>query len=205
MTLQAMDVDALVVRHSSEGVPFHMTEWTDLSVINAGDGTNSHPTQALLDLYTIREQLGRLDVRVAIVGDVLHSRVARSLTEALERVGADVVLVGPPDLMSKSGRITDNLDSVLPGLDVCYMLRVQRERGAVVGDDYARDYALTRARVEMLPMHALIMHPGPVNQGVEVESGVTDSYRSVIQRQVTNGVAVRMAVLYEILGEHDAD
>jgi aspartate carbamoyltransferase catalytic subunit len=210
LTLQAMGADAIVIRHSSSGSPYTLTKWVDASVINAGDGTHEHPTQALLDLFTIREHFPAFDgLRVAIVGDVLHSRVARSNTHGLARMGAQVTLVGPPTLIppeapSWGAEVSHELDSVLPKLDVCYMLRVQRERQRQqyfpTVREYSRLYGLTRERVESLPEGALIMHPGPMNRGVEIASDVADLPRSLITDQVTNGIAVRMALLYLMLG-----
>lgn len=210
LTLQAMGADAIVIRHSSSGSPLTLTKWVRGSVLNAGDGTHEHPTQALLDIYTMRERLGRLEgLRVAIVGDVLHSRVARSLSFALVKVGAEVTLVGPPTLIPPDApgwgaQVSYDIESVLPKLDVCYMLRVQRERQRQQYfpsvREYARLFGLTSGRVAMLPPEALIMHPGPMNRGVEIESDVADLPNSVIEEQVTNGIAIRMALLYLLLG-----
>ena len=210
LTLQAMGADAIVIRHASSGSPYTLSQWVEASVINAGDGTHEHPTQALLDLYTIREHFPAFDgLRVAIVGDVLHSRVARSGTHALSRMGAQVTLVGPPTLIPPEApawgaEISHELDPVLPKLDVCYMLRVQRERQRQqyfpTVREYARLYGLDRRRVDALPEGALIMHPGPMNRGVEIASEVADLPRSLISDQVTNGIAVRMALLYLMLG-----
>jgi aspartate carbamoyltransferase catalytic subunit len=209
LTLQAMGADAIVIRHSSSGSPHTLSRWVEASVINAGDGTHEHPTQALLDLFTIREHFPGLGgLRVAIVGDVLHSRVARSNTHALARMGAEVTLVGPPTLIPpEAGRwgvqVSHDLDDVLPKLDVCYMLRVQRERQRQQYfpsvREYSRLFGLDRRRVETLPEGALVMHPGPMNRGVEIASEVADLPRSVITDQVTNGIAVRMALLYLML------
>jgi len=210
LTLQAMGADAIVIRHSSSGSPNTLTRWVEASVINAGDGTHEHPTQALLDLYTIREHFPSFEgLRVAIVGDVLHSRVARSNTHALARMGAEVTLVGPPTLIPPEApawgaQISYELDAVLPKLDVCYMLRVQRERQRQqyfpTVREYSRLFGLGRDRVDALPEGALIMHPGPMNRGVEIASDVADLPRSLITDQVTNGIAVRMALLYLMLG-----
>jgi aspartate carbamoyltransferase catalytic subunit len=210
LTLQAMGADAIVIRHSSSGSPLTLTKWVRGSVLNAGDGTHEHPTQALLDIYTMRERLGRLEgLRVAIVGDVLHSRVARSLSRALVKVGAEVTLVGPPTLIPPDApgwgaQVSYDIESVLPKLDVCYMLRVQRERQRQQYfpsvREYARLFGLTSGRVALLPPEALIMHPGPMNRGVEIESDVADLPNSVIEEQVTNGIAIRMALLYLLLG-----
>jgi aspartate carbamoyltransferase catalytic subunit len=210
LTLQAMGADAIVIRHSSSGSPHQLTRWVRGHVLNAGDGTHEHPTQALLDLYTMRERLGRLDgLRVAIVGDVLHSRVARSLSFGLVKMGAEVTLVGPPTLIPPDApvwgvQVDYDLDAVIPKLDVCYVLRVQRERQRLEYfpsvREYARLFGLTRERAAMLADEALVMHPGPMNRGVEIDSDVADLPRSVIEDQVTNGIAIRMALLYLLLG-----
>jgi aspartate carbamoyltransferase catalytic subunit len=210
LTLQAMGADAVVIRHASSGSPLQLTKWVRGSVLNAGDGTHEHPTQALLDLYTIREKLGRLEgLRIAIVGDVLHSRVARSLSFGAVKMGADVTLVGPPTLIPPEApawgvQVSYDLDAVLPKLDVCYMLRVQRERQRLEYfpsvREYARLFGLSGRRVGLLPDEALIMHPGPMNRGVEIDSEVADLPRAVIEEQVTNGIAVRMSLLYLLLG-----
>jgi aspartate carbamoyltransferase catalytic subunit len=210
LTLQAMGADAIVIRHSSSGSPLQLTRWVDARVLNAGDGTHEHPTQALLDLYTMREKHQRLEgLRVAIVGDVLHSRVARSLSFGLVTMGAEVTLVGPPTLIPPDApawgvQVSFDLDELLPKLDVCYMLRVQRERQRLEYfpsvREYARLFGLTGARAATLPEHALIMHPGPMNRGVEIDSDVADQPGSVIEEQVTNGIAIRMALLYLLLG-----
>jgi aspartate carbamoyltransferase catalytic subunit len=210
LTLQAMGADAIVIRHSSSGAPHQLTTWVKGSVLNAGDGTHEHPTQALLDLYTMREKLGRLEgLRVAIVGDVLHSRVARSLSFGLVKMGADVTLIGPPTLIPPDApgwgvQVSYDIDGVLPKLDVCYMLRVQKERQRLEYfpsvREYSRLFGLTTRRVGSLPEGALIMHPGPMNRGVEIDSDVADLPQSVIEEQVTNGIAVRMSLLYLLLG-----
>jgi aspartate carbamoyltransferase catalytic subunit len=210
LTLQAMGADAIVIRHSSSGSPLSLTRWVRGSVLNAGDGTHEHPTQALLDLYTMREWLGAVEgLRVAIVGDVMHSRVARSLSFALVKVGADVTLVGPPTLIPPDApgwgaHVSYDIESVLPKLDVCYMLRVQKERQRQQFfpsvREYSRLFGLTSARVGMLRPEALIMHPGPMNRGVEIDSDVADLPNAVIEEQVTNGIAIRMALLYLLLG-----
>jgi aspartate carbamoyltransferase catalytic subunit len=209
LTLEAMGADAIVIRHSSSGAPHTLSRWVRASVINAGDGTHEHPTQALLDLYTIREHFPAFEgLRVAIVGDVLHSRVARSNALAMSRMGAEVTLVGPPTLIPPEAgawgvQVSHELDGVLPKLDVCYMLRVQRERQRQQYfpsvREYSRLYGLDRRRVDTLPEGALVMHPGPMNRGVEIASEVADLPRSVITDQVTNGIAVRMALLYLML------
>jgi aspartate carbamoyltransferase catalytic subunit len=210
LTLQAMGADAIVIRHSSSGAPATLSRWVTASVLNAGDGTHEHPTQALLDLFTIREHFPSFEgLRVAVVGDVRHSRVARSLTFAMTKMGGQVTLVGPatlipPEAPAWGAEVSHDLDGVLPKADVCYMLRVQRERQRQQFfpsvREYSRLFGLSRARVEALPENALIMHPGPMNRGVEIASDVADLPRAVITDQVTNGIAVRMSLLYLMLG-----
>ncbi len=209
-TIEAMGVDAIVIRHASAGAPHRLADWVSASVINAGDGMHEHPTQALLDLFTIRQHHQSFDgLRVAIVGDVLHSRVARSDVLALQTMGADVTVVGPPTLLppgveSWGVRVTTDLDPVLNDLDVCYLLRMQLERQkksyVPTLREYARLWGLDRRRAAILPERALIMHPGPMNRGVEIAADVAEFPRSVITDQVTNGIAVRQALLYLILG-----
>jgi aspartate carbamoyltransferase catalytic subunit len=210
LTLQAMGADAIVIRHSSSGSPLQLTKWVDGHVINAGDGTHEHPTQALLDLYTMREKLGRLEgLRAAIVGDVLHSRVARSLSFGLVKMGAEVTLIGPPTLIPPDAgawgvQVSYDIESVLPKLDVCYMLRVQRERQRLEYfpsvREYNRIFGLSSKRAAMLPEGSVIMHPGPMNRGVEIDSDVADLPQALIEEQVTNGIAIRMSLLYLLLG-----
>src|SRR5438132_3522692 len=204
LTLQAMGADAIVIRHSSSGAPYTLSRWVTASVLNAGDGTHEHPTQALLDLFTIREHFPSLEgLRVAIVGDVRHSRVARSLTFALAKMGALVTLVGPPTLIPPEApawgaEVSHELDPVLPKAEVCYMLRVQRERQRQQFfpsvREYSRLYGLSRDRVAALPEGSMILHPGPMNRGVEIACDVADLPQAVIEEQVTNGIAVRMSV-----------
>jgi aspartate carbamoyltransferase catalytic subunit len=210
LTIEAMGVDAIVVRHGSSGVPAQIARWVSASVVNAGDGWHEHPTQALLDCYTIREHLGSLDGRrIAIVGDIAHSRVARSDVWAFTKLGAEVTLVAPPTLLPPNlegwpVRAEHDLDRVLPDVDVVYLLRMQRERmtEALVPSlrEYTARWGLTRRRVDLLDEEAIVMHPGPMNRGVEIAADVADLPRSVVIDQVRNGVAVRMAVLYELLG-----
>jgi aspartate carbamoyltransferase catalytic subunit len=216
MTLQAMGADGVVIRHGASGAPHRlaMAGWIDAAVVNAGDGTHEHPTQALLDAYTMREHLagGSGDLagmRVTIVGDVLHSRVARSNVLLLDTLGARVTLVAPPTLLPVGVRtwpceVSYDLDAPLPDTDALMMLRVQRERmGAAYFPserEYARRYGLDARRAAMLPAEAIVMHPGPMNRGMEITAEVADGPRSVIVEQVTNGVSIRMAVLYLLLG-----
>ena len=210
-TIEAMGIDALVVRHGSAGVPWQVASWVDAAVINAGDGWHEHPTQALLDCYTIRQQhpaRSLAGLHVAIVGDVKHSRVARSDVLAFALLGARVTLVAPPTLLPPSlegwpVKVGHDLDNVLPDVDVVYLLRMQNERQteALLPSlrEYTAMYGLTRRRATLLPDDAIVMHPGPMNRGVEIAAEVADLPRSVITRQVANGVAVRMAVLFLML------
>ena len=210
LTIEAMGVDAIVVRHGSAGAPHRVASWVDASVINAGDGWHEHPTQALLDCYTIRQHLGSLaGKRIAIVGDIKHSRVARSDVIAFAAMGATVTLVAPPTLLPPSldgwpVQVSHHIDEVLDDIDVCYLLRMQRERmtEALLPSlrEYTARYGLTKRRFDRLDDRALVMHPGPMNRGVEIATEVADLPRSVIVDQVRNGVAVRMAVLYLLLG-----
>ena len=208
-TIDAMGMDAVVVRHWAAGVPWQVASWTGASVVNAGDGWHEHPTQALLDCYTIRQRRHTLEgLRIAIVGDVKHSRVARSDVLAFTALGAEVTLVAPPTLLppSTSGwpvSVSHDLDDVLAKADVVYLLRLQRERmnEALIPTlrEYTSTYGLTLRRAALLQDDALVMHPGPMNRGVEIAAEVVDLSRSVITQQVANGVAVRMAVLYLLL------
>ncbi len=215
LTLEAMGADAVVVRHGASGAPHRLAHsgWVRSSVVNAGDGTHEHPTQALLDAFTIWRHLGKdgNDLegrRVAIVGDVLHSRVARSNALLLQTLGAEVTLVAPPTLFPVGvegwGVETSyDLDAVIPKSDVVMMLRVQRERMNAsffpTAREYSRRYGLDGKRMRSLQDHTIVMHPGPMVRGMEITADVADSDRSVIVEQVTNGVAVRMAVLYLLL------
>ena len=208
--LQANYADIIVLRHSSAGAAQFLAERLDASIINAGDGAHEHPTQALLDTFTIREKKGRIaGLHVAIVGDILFSRVARSNIHALLKLGARVTLVGPSTLVPREFEqmgvtVTHDLDAVLPEVDVVNLLRIQHERQRKeyfpsLGE-YTSLFGLTKHRAEKLKPDALIMHPGPINRGVEIDSDIADSGRSVILDQVTNGLAVRMAVLYLCAG-----
>ena len=209
-TIAAMGVDAFVIRHKSSGVPWQVSQWTRASVINAGDGWHAHPTQALLDCYTIRTALNRdagFDgLRIAIVGDIKHSRVARSDITAFTMLGADVTLVAPRTLLPPTVEVpvTTELDEIIADLDVIYLLRMQRERmtEALVPSlrEYTTRFGLTPDRAKRLPEHALIMHPGPMNRGVEMAVDPSELPGAVITQQVTNGIAVRMAVLFDLLG-----
>jgi len=209
LTLQAMGADAVVCRHQSSGAPHRLANWVDGHVINAGDGTHEHPTQALLDAYTLRRHLGEIaGRRIVIVGDVLHSRVARSNVLLLATLGADVTLVAPPTLLpigvgSWPCAVDYDLDHALPGADAVMMLRVQRERmgGAFFPTEreYSRRYGLDVRRRNLLAPHGIVLHPGPMNRGMEIEPSVADGDGSVIVEQVGNGVTVRMAVLYLLL------
>jgi aspartate carbamoyltransferase catalytic subunit len=211
-TLQAMGADAVVIRHPASGAPHRLVNWVNGSVLNAGDGTHEHPTQALLDTYTMRSRMGRIEgLNVAIVGDVLHSRVARSNALLLHTLGAKVTLVGPPTLVppafaaiTPSVSVSYDLDAVLPAADVVMMLRVQKERMNAAffpsAREYSRRYGLDMARLGRMAEHAIVMHPGPMNRGVEIAAEVADSPRSTIVEQVENGVSVRMACLYLLLG-----
>ena len=210
LTLEAMGADGIVIRHSASGAPHRLAAWVRGSVLNAGDGTHEHPTQALLDAFTMRQRLGRLDgLHVGIVGDVLHSRVARSNVLLLATLGASVTLVAPPTLLPVGvdawpAEVSYDLDAVLPKCDVVMMLRVQRERMNAAFfptvREYSRRYGLDAERMAVLPEHAVVMHPGPMVRGMEIASEVADSLRSTIVDQVANGVSVRMAVLYLLLG-----
>ena len=210
LTLEAMGTDAVVIRHSWSGAPVNLARIIRGSVVNAGDGTHEHPTQALLDAFTMRRRLGRLEgLKVTIVGDILHSRVARSNVLLLRTLGAEVTLVAPPTLLPTGvdawpAEVSYDLDAVLPKSDVVMMLRVQRERmGAAYFPsvrEYSRRYGLDVDRAAQLQDHAIVMHPGPMVRGMEIASEVADGLRSTIQEQVANGVSVRMAVLYLLLG-----
>ena len=216
LTLEAMGADAVVIRHHSSGAPHRLATagWIGGSVVNAGDGTHEHPTQALLDAYTLRRHLrggtGDLDgIKVAIVGDILHSRVARSNALLLRTLGAEVTLVAPPTLMPYGVEgwecaSTYDLDSALRGMDAVMMLRVQAERMQAAffptALEYSRLYGLDSRRMSLLPEHAIVLHPGPMNRGMEISADVADSPRAVMVEQVANGVSVRMAVLYLLLG-----
>ena len=215
LTLQAMGADAVVIRHGSSGAPHQLArqQWMTGTVINAGDGTHEHPTQALLDAFTIRRHLGQdagdlQGLRVAIVGDVLHSRVARSNVLLLQKLGAKVVLIAPPTLLpvgvaSWGAEVSYSLDAEIESVDAIMMLRVQRER---MDDlyfpterEYSRNFGLNLERINRMKSDAIVMHPGPMNRGLEISADSADSSRSVIVEQVANGVSIHMAVLYLLL------
>lgn len=206
LNLQALQADMIVLRHSSPGAARFLSTRLDASIINAGDGAHEHPTQGLLDVFTIRERFQKIDgLNVAIVGDILFSRVARSNIHALVKLGANVTLVGPTTLVPKSleglgVRVSHDLDAELESADVINLLRIQHERQRKeyfpsLGE-YTTLFGLTKSRAERLKPECLVMHPGPINRGVEIDSDVADGPQSVILDQVTNGIAVRMAVLY---------
>ncbi|MBY4130498.1 aspartate carbamoyltransferase catalytic subunit [Rhodococcus fascians] len=227
MTLRAAGADALIVRHPASGAAHQIAQWTadqgaghnghsagstldsGPAVINAGDGTHEHPTQALLDALTVRQRLGTIaGRRIAIVGDILHSRVARSNAILLATLGAEVVLIAPPTLLpvgvsSWPVRVSYDIDAELPGLDAVLMLRVQAERmnGGFFPSarEYSITYGLSQRRLELLPAHAVVLHPGPMLRGMEIASSVADSPKTAVLQQVTNGVHVRMAVLFRLL------
>ena len=221
MTLQAMGADAVVIRHSASGAAQRLADnqWMSGSVINAGDGTHEHPSQALLDAFTIRKHLGKgasdlQGLHIAIVGDILHSRVARSNVLLLALLGAKITLVAPPTLLPIGidkwpCNVSYDLDSVLPHVDAVMMLRVQQERMTELffpnAREYSRYYGLNAERMKKLKPAALIMHPGPMNRGLEISAEVADSARSVITEQVSNGVSVRMAILYVLLAGSPLD
>lgn len=213
-TVSAMGVDAFVVRHKTSGVPWQISNWTDATVVNAGDGWHQHPTQALLDCYTIRTRLGRKDgfdgLHIAIVGDVKHSRVARSDVEAFAMLGARVTLVAPSTLLPPSlegwpVEVCHRLDDIIGEVDVLYLLRMQMERQeqSLVPTlrEYSERYGLDEVRAARLKPHCVVMHPGPMNRGVEMVVDPSTLPGSAITEQVANGVSVRMAVLFHLLGQ----
>lgn len=210
MNIQALQVDLIVIRHSCAGAPKFLAERLKCGVINAGDGAHAHPTQALLDLFTIREVKGGFEgLNVTILGDILHSRVARSNIQGLLKLGARITIGGPATLLSKEFeklgvRVCDNLKDAVADADVINLLRIQHERQRVAYfpsvKEYAAVFGLNRETIRYVKKDAIIMHPGPINRGVELESGIADGERSVILQQVTNGLAARMAVLYLVAG-----
>ncbi|SDP57700.1 aspartate carbamoyltransferase [Actinopolyspora xinjiangensis] len=217
LTLSAAGADCVILRHGASGAPHRLAEWLDhtgTKVVNAGDGTHEHPTQALLDAATLRERLGELaGRRIGIVGDLLHSRVARSNVHLLRTLGAEVVLIAPPTLVpegveSWGATVTHELDPQLPGLDAVMGLRVQAERmnGGFfpTAREYSIGYGLSAARTAKLPEHAVVLHPGPMLRGMEIAPQVADSPRAAVEQQVRNGVHVRMAVLYHLLAGEES-
>jgi len=209
-TIEVMGFDLMVMRHSMSGTPHYVARNTKMRVINAGDGTNEHPTQALLDMYTIREHKGTLEgLKVAIVGDILHSRVARSNIYGLSKFGCEVRVVGPstlmpPEVENLGVKAYYSLEEALSGVDVINVLRLQRERqqkGLFPSlDEYAKLYMITPEKIKKAKKDVLVLHPGPMNRGVEISSEVADGSKTVINEQVTNGVAVRMALLFLMMG-----
>ena len=210
LTLQAMGLDAIVVRHTSGGSAKRLSQWVDASVLNAGDGSNEHPTQALLDLYTIKQRFGRIDgLHIGIVGDVFHSRVARSNIKAMTKMGAHVTVIGPPTLLpvtvgSWGVDVSTDLDAMLPKLDIVYLLRIQKERQVEQFFPSLREYSmfwgLDNRRVGLMKPEALIMHPGPINRGVEIAGDLPEMERFIVADQVTNGIAVRASLMFLMLG-----
>jgi aspartate carbamoyltransferase catalytic subunit len=213
--IEAMKIDMIVIRHKSSGTPYYLTQFTDANVINAGDGAHEHPTQALLDMFTIRKKYGKLDgLRVVLIGDVKHSRVIRSNIWGLKALGASVALCGPSTLMPYEVDqfgcdMYTNLDEALDGADVVNIMRIQLERqqsGMFPSQrEYTNLFGITKERLKRLNKNYTIMHPGPMNRGVEIMSDVADGDHSVILDQVTNGQAVRMAVLYLLSGRREEE
>lgn len=210
LTVKAMGVDLMVVRHKSTGAAWRVAEWSGLPVINGGDGAHQHPTQALLDSLTLRQHFGTLEgLRIAIVGDIRHSRVARSDAWAFTALGAEVTMVAPPtllppDLTGWPVTATSNFDEVLTEVDAVYVLRVQAERGGASVfpsvAEYRERFGMTDARMARLKPDTIVLHPGPMIRGIEIDAGVADDPRCKVLEQVTNGVAVRMAALFQLLG-----
>lgn len=213
--LEAMKIDFVVIRHSMPGAPHFIAKRLEASVINAGDGTHEHPTQALLDLLSLKEKFGKIKgKKVLIVGDILHSRVARSNIWALKKMGVEVSVCGPPTLMpykmeDMGVKVFYDLNEAIPDKDVIYVLRIQRERqtGGLLPSlrEYIELYGITLERLEKAKKDVVIMHPGPINRGVELDPRVADGKHSIILEQVTNGVAVRMAILYLLSGGKSAE
>ncbi len=210
LTVQALGADFIIIRHSSAGVPHLLAKKLRASVINAGDGTNEHPTQALLDAFTIKEKKERLDgLNIAIVGDIAHSRVAKSNIYSLTKLGAKVRLIGPPTLIPRETEdmgvgVFNNMENGLKNVDVVMMLRIQMERQGKgffpSTEEYSKNWGLTLDRLSLAKDDVIVMHPGPINRGIEISSEIADGPRSVILEQVTNGLAVRMAVMYLLAG-----
>lgn len=210
LTVQALGADFIIIRHASSGVPHLLAKNLNASVINAGDGTNEHPTQALLDAFTIQEKKGKIaGLKVAIVGDIMHSRVAKSNIYCLTALGARVRLIGPPTLIPENLKamgvsIFHNMEDGLRDVDVLIMLRIQMERQGKgffpSTEEYSKNWGLTPERLSLATEDVIVMHPGPMNRGIEIVSEIADGPRSVILEQVTNGIAVRMSVMYLLSG-----
>jgi len=210
LTVQALGADFIIIRHASSGVPHLLAKNLNASVINAGDGTNEHPTQALLDAFTIQEKKGKIaGLEIAIVGDIMHSRVAKSNIYCLTALGAHVRLIGPPTLIPENLKamgvsLFHNMEDGLKGVDVLIMLRIQMERQGKgffpSTDEYSKNWGLTPERLSLAKEDVIVMHPGPMNRGIEIVSEIADGPRSVILEQVTNGIAVRMSVMYLLSG-----
>lgn len=210
LTVQALGADFIIIRHSSSGVPHLLAKNLKASVINAGDGTNEHPTQALLDAFTIKEKKGRIEgLAIAIIGDIIHSRVAKSNIYCLTKLGAKVRLIGPPTLIPQELKemgisIFHDMEGGIREADVLMMLRIQMERQGKgffpSTDEYSKNWGLTPERLSLAKEDVIVMHPGPMNRGIEISSEIADGPKSVILDQVTNGIAVRMAVLYLLAG-----
>jgi aspartate carbamoyltransferase catalytic subunit len=210
LTVQALGADFIIIRHSSAGVPHLLARKLRASVINAGDGTNEHPTQALLDAFTIREKKNKIqDLNIAIVGDIIHSRVAKSNIYSLTKLGAKIRLIGPPTLIPKEMeeigvRVFHSIEEGLKDVDVVMMLRIQMERQGKgffpSTEEYFKNWGLTPERLALTKDTVIVMHPGPMNRGIEISSEIADGPKSVILEQVTNGLAVRMAVMYLLAG-----
>jgi aspartate carbamoyltransferase catalytic subunit len=213
--IEAMKIDAVVMRHPSAGSAKHLTEFIDAKVVNAGDGTHEHPTQAILDMMSIQEKFGKIkDLNIAIVGDISHSRVARSNIYGLVSMGANVTVCGPPNLIPENicdlgAKVSYDIDEVVEWADAINILRIQRERmgiGLIPSNrEYRRLFGITSERVHRIKKELVIMHPGPMNRGVEIDSQVADSDQAIILDQVLNGVASRMSILYLLLGVKDKD
>jgi aspartate carbamoyltransferase catalytic subunit len=210
LTVQALGADFIIIRHASSGVPHLLAKNLRASVINAGDGANEHPTQALLDAFTIKEKKSKIEgLEIAIVGDIIHSRVAKSNIYCLTKLGARVRLIGPPTLIPLEIKemgvdVLHNMEDGLKGVDVLMMLRIQMERQGKgffpSTEEYSKNWCLTLERLSLAKDDAIVMHPGPMNRGIEIVSEIADGPRSVILEQVTNGIAVRMAVMYLLAG-----
>ncbi|HKJ67974.1 MAG TPA: aspartate carbamoyltransferase catalytic subunit [bacterium] len=211
--IEAMKMDLVIIRHNTPGSAYQLSRYVDAVVINAGDGTHEHPTQALLDIMSIKEKFGHIDgLKIAIVGDIAHSRVALSNIFGLRTMGAEVYVCGPPTFIPPfidqlGVTVSYNLDELLPEMDIVNVLRIQQERmqAALIPSlrEFRSLYGITRERIDRLQKELTIMHPGPLNRGVEIDSDVADSDKSIILHQVLNGVAVRMALLYLLLGGRD--